>query len=64
MDPQGSWNGSSFTIVVNDTIPRFFHGLTPWFSRDCSGLASLSGPAAFPETVDELFALNPVISCF
>jgi hypothetical protein len=25
IDPQGTWNSSSFTVIVNDTFPHFFH---------------------------------------
>jgi hypothetical protein len=60
IDPQGTWNGSSFTIIVNDTNPRFFHAITPLFSTDCPLLGNLSAIAQFPINIDEMFALNPV----
>jgi len=60
LDPQGTWNGSSFTITVNDTDPHFFHAITPTFLGNCLLLANLSVIANFPDDVDELFALNPV----
>src|SRR5438552_10305116 len=55
LDPQGTWNGSSFTITVNDSVPHFFHAITPWWESDCSHMANLSIQAQFPDTVDELF---------
>jgi hypothetical protein len=61
MDPQGTWNGSIFTFTVNDSVPHFFHAVTPGFVLSCSLLANLSVDAGFPDSVDELFALNPVL---
>jgi hypothetical protein len=62
MDPQGTWNGSSFTITVNDSLPHFFHAITPWFSTNCALIGNLSTAGEFPANVDEVFALNPVLN--
>lgn len=62
IDPQGTWNGTSFTITVNDTVPHFFHAITGTFVSNCALMANLSVSAQFPDNVDELFALNPVFA--
>jgi hypothetical protein len=60
IDEQGTSNGSQFTITVNDTNPHFLHAITPWFAEDCLLMANVSYIAELPDSVDELFALNPV----
>jgi hypothetical protein len=61
LDMYGSWNGTTFTITVNDTRPRFFHMIQS-YGGNCSRLATWSTMFSLPANGDVLFALNPVIS--
>lgn len=61
MDPEGSWNGSTYTITVVDSKPRFFYTVDAWFWRNCSQLGDWDSWGQFPAGVDVVFALNPVL---
>lgn len=61
MDPQGTWNGSSFTIRVTDTSPHFFHVWRDVWLGNCSVIGNWSSRGNFPPDTDVLFALNPVL---
>ena len=47
-------------MTVNDTNPHFFHSIATQFETNCLLMANLSVIAKFPESVDEIFVLNPV----
>src|SRR5437773_674001 len=62
VDFDGTWNGSSFTMSVTDSLPHFFYSSTwKWESSNCSILYSLSSFTLIPEFQDVLFVLNPVL---
>ena len=57
---KGSWNGTTFTITVNDTNPRFFYMIKSYAPSNCSSLGTWSTDMDLPDNGDVLFALNPV----
>jgi len=60
MDAEGSWNGTTFTITVVDSTPRFFYTVDIYFVNNCSLLGDWDERAELPADTDEVFALNPV----
>jgi hypothetical protein len=60
IDPAGSWNGTTFTYIVNDTNPHFFYSVSSFYSSNCSYLGYWSTYYSFSSQQDVLFALNPV----
>lgn len=63
VDDEGSWNGTTFTITVNDTNPHFFYWISyRYWGSPCSIYANWSDMVQFSPDQDVLFALNPVTS--
>lgn len=64
MDPQGTWNGSTFTVIVGDTKPHFFYSVSPpgWYYKNCTRLLEYKAAFTIPNGSDIVFALNPVRS--
>ena len=59
IDPQGSWDGTAFTITVPDTKSRFYYSFSAYYAGSCKLLGQYITGAG-PQ-VHFLFALNPVI---
>ena len=62
MDPEGSWNGSVFTLIVPDTEPHFLYSISTvgWYFTNCSRLLDYHSSFTIPNGSDIIFVLNPV----
>ena len=64
MDPEGTSNGSSFTITVSDSNPHFYYMVRDWY-QNCSFFGQWTSIYSLGDNLDILFALNPVLYfCF
>jgi len=59
VDPPGTANGSSFTMTVTSTQPRFFQAVRLDDVSNCSASAGWASHWGLPSYGDIIFALNP-----